>query len=59
MAWSKKECGMGFQWPSIENQTSIKQFYKRKGRNQDTALLKLNHPNVIKLFHADGDQDFK
>jgi serine/threonine-protein kinase/endoribonuclease IRE1 len=26
---------------------------------EERALLKLNHPNVIKLFHADGDQDFK
>jgi hypothetical protein len=29
-----------------------------KKRN-DSTLLDLNHPNVIKLFHIDSDEDFK
>jgi hypothetical protein len=29
-----------------------------KNRNEST-LLNLNHPNVIKLFHEDRDKNFK
>jgi hypothetical protein len=57
MAWSTKECGMAFQWPSIENRK--RQLSNFTNEREETALLKLNHPNVIELFHADGDQDFK
>ena len=29
------------------------------GNKEETALLKLDHPNVIKLYHIESDEDFK
>ena len=28
-------------------------------KNEENNLQKLNHPNIVKLFHFDGDDNFK
>jgi hypothetical protein len=45
------------QWRGIP--VAVKRVMKNSTNERKKTLLKLNHRNVIKLFHIDSDQDFK
>ena len=35
------------------------QLFETTSKREEEALKKLDHPNVVKLFHVDKDKDFK
>jgi hypothetical protein len=33
--------------------------FERKAKKEEEALRKLDHPNVVKLYHVESDLDFR
>ncbi len=52
--------GTVFQGEWNNNQVAVKQIPLSKvesNKREEEALQKLNHPNVVKLFHAESDSE--
>jgi hypothetical protein len=45
------------QWRGIP--VAVKRVENSAKKRNESTLLNLNHPNVIKLFHIDSDEVFK
>lgn len=49
-------------WGENKNPVAVKRIqliHVTSCEKEEEALLKLNHPNIIKLFHAENDLDFR
>lgn len=57
--------GFGSVWEGVwrRQKVAVKKMMIRDDRNlcheREESLLKLNHPNVIKMFHIESDSDYR